>query len=177
MKTRFRWMVLTLAVFCGAMALDGLEKKAEAADKIGYVDLAKVFDDYNMTKDLDKQLETKGAGKQGDRDKMVADIKKLRDEAELLSAKAKEDKQAVIDEKLKALQEFDRTTRDALRKERDVMVRDILKQIEVVVQDFGKSQGYGYIFNDRVLVYKSEGNDLTAQVIKVLNDNYAAKKK
>ena len=174
MKTRFRWMVWTLAVFCAVAAAD--QKKAEAADKIGYVDLGRVFDEYEMTKSLDKQLESKGSVKQADRDKMVAEIKKMRDEAELLSAKAKDDKQGVIDEKLKVLQEFDRTTRDALRKERDDMVKDILKQIEVVVQDFGKSQGYGYIFNDRVLVYKGEGNDLTAQVIKVLNDNYAKKK-
>src|SRR6185503_21290674 len=121
------------------------------------------FDEYNKTKEFDKSLETKGASKQAERDKMVAEVKKLRDEAELSSAKAKDDKQAVIDEKLKVLQDFDRTTRDALRKERDSMVKDILKQIEVVIQDFGKAQGYGYIFNDRVLVYKSEGNDLTNQ--------------
>lgn len=146
-----------------------------AADKIGTVDLARVFDEYTKTKEFDKNLESKGAAKQAERDKMVADVKKLRDEAELLSAKAKDDKQTVIDEKIKTLQDFDRTTRDALRKERDGMVRDILKEIEVVIQDFGKAQGFGYIFNDRVLVYKSEGNDLTNQVIKVLNDNYAKK--
>src|SRR3990167_2491633 len=149
-----------------------------AADtsKIGYVDLARVFDEYQKTKEFDKSLETKGASKQSDRDKMVAEIKKLRDEAELLSAKAKDDKQAGIDEKIKSLQEYDRTTRDGLRRERDGMVRDILKEIEVVIQDFGKSQGYSFIFNDRVLVYKSEGSDLTNQVIKALNDSYAKKK-
>ena len=56
------------------------------------------------------------------------------------------------------------------------MVKDILKEIETVIQNFGKTQGYSFIFNDRVLVYKSEGSDLTAQVIKVLNDSYAKKK-
>ena len=149
---------------------------AAAGEKIGYVDLARVFDEYLKTKDFDKSLETKGASKQGERDKMVNEIKKLRDEAELLSAKAKDDKQAIIDEKIKGLQEFDRTTRDALRKERDVMVRDILKEIESVIQTFGKSQGYSFIFNDRVLVFKNESADLTAQVIKVLNDAYTKKK-
>ncbi len=147
-----------------------------AAEKLGYVDLAKIFDEYEKTKSFDKSLETKGTSKQAERDKMVAEVKKLRDEAELLGAKAKEDKQAVIDDKIKKLQEFDRVTRDELRKERDTMVRDILKEIEVVLQDFGKNQGYSYIFNDRVLVYKSEGNDLTTQVIKTLNDSYAKKK-
>lgn len=144
-----------------------------AADKIGYVDLARVFDEYQKTKTFDKSLEGKGAEKQGERDKMVNEIKKLRDEAELLSAKAKDDKQAQIDDKIKALQDFDRNTRDALRKERDGMVRDILKEIETVIQEYGKSNGYAFIFNDRVLVYKAEGADVTNQVIKVLNDSYS----
>ena len=173
MKQRFTQAVLLGMV--GMMLVSTASAQA-APDKIGSVDLARVFDGYQKTKELDKALESKGAAKQADRDKMVADVKKLRDEAELLSAKAKDDKQVVIDEKIKALQDFDRTTRDALRKERDGMVRDILKEIEVVMQDFGKSQGYTYIFNDRVLVYKTDQSDLTTQVIKVLNDNYAKKK-
>ena len=145
---------------------------AELGGKIGYVDLAHVFDEYLKTKEFDKALEAKGAMKQTEREKMVAEVKKMREESELLSAKAKEDKQVVVDEKIKTLQDFDRLTRDSLRKERDVMVRDILKEIEGVIQNFGKAQGYSFIFNDRVLVYKSEGNDLTAQVIKTLNDAY-----
>ena len=167
MKKLLSLIVVTLLLAAPAFA---------AGEKIGYVDLAKVFDEYQKTKTFDKTLEAKGLEKQGERDKMVNEIKKLRDEAELLGAKAKDDKQAQIDEKIKTLQDFDRNTREALRKERDGMVRDILKEIEVVIQDFGKAQGYSFIFNDRVLVYKSEGADLTNQVIKVLNDNYAKKK-
>ncbi len=176
MKKMFAFVLMFALILGAAM---GSPKAAFAAvsDKIGYVDLSRVFDEYLKTKEFDKNLEAKGAQKQVDRDKMVNEVKKLRDESELLSAKAKEEKQAVIDDKIKTLQDFDRNTRDALRKERDVMVRDILKEIEAVIQNFGKSQGYGFIFNDRVLVFKSEGADLTAQIIKVLNDSYATKKK
>lgn len=172
-----RLSLVVLAVFVAGLLAVQVPGAHAAGDKFGYLDLAHVFDEYQKTKDFDKTIEAKGAAKQAEREKVVAEIKKLRDEAELLSAKAKDDKQAVIDEKIKGLQEFDRVTRDALRKERDGMVRDILKEIEVVIGDFGKSQGYSFIFNDRVLVYKSEGNDLTAQVIKALNDNYAKAKK
>ena len=169
----FAFVVILAAGICAFKAPPAFAQEL----KIGYVDLSRVFDEYQKTKDFDKSLEAKGTAKQGERDKMVNEVKKLRDEAELLSAKAKDEKQAVIDERIKTLQEFDRTTRDALRKERDAMVRDILKEIETVIQGFGKSQGYSFIFNDRVLVYKSEGNDLTLQVIKALNDPYTAKKK
>ena len=169
-------LVAFALVLTGFMALAPSPAQA-AGEKIGYVDLARVFDEYQKTKDFDKSLEGKGAQKQTERDKMVAEVKRLRDEAELLSAKAKDDKQAAIDDKIKALQDFDRNTRDSLRRERDGMVRDILKEIEAVIQEFGKSQGYTFIFNDRVLVYKSEGSDLTPQVIKSLNDSYTKKKK
>lgn len=169
MKKSIVWALVLAAGLLAAPAF-------AAGEKIGYVDLARIFDEYQKTKDFDKTLESKGQSKQAERDKMVNEIKKLRDEAELLSAKAKDDKQAVIDERIKTLQEFDRATRDDLRKQRDVMVRDILKEIETVIQEFGKAQGYSFIFNDRVLVFKSEGSDLTAQVIKSLNDGYAKKK-
>lgn len=167
--------VMALLFLAGLMGSNVYAASAAEA-KIGYVDLAKIFDEYQKTKEFDKALETKGAQKQSERDRMVAEVKKLRDEAELLSAKSKEDKQAAIDEKIKSLQEFDRITRDSLRKERDTMVRDILKEIEVIIQDFGRAQGYSFIFNDRVLVFKSEGNDLTAQVVKALNDSYTKKR-
>ena len=167
---------LTLLLFMG-LVMGHAGTASAAGEKLGYVDLSRLFDEYLKTKDFDKSLEGKGAQKQVERDKMVNEVKKLRDEAELLSAKAKEEKQAVIDEKIKTLQDFDRNTRDALRKERDAMVRDILKEIEAVIQTYGQSQGYSFIFNDRVLVFKSEGADLTAPISKVLNDSYATKKK
>ena len=164
------------AVLAAILMVSGISVSYAAEQKIGYVDLAKVFDEFQKTKDFDKTLEAKGNAKQAERDKMVNEVKKMRDEAELLSAKAKDDKQAAIDEKIKALQEFDRSTRDALRKERDTMVQEILKEIETVMQTFGKSQGYSFIFNDRVLVYKAESSDVTTQIIKVLNDSYTKKK-
>lgn len=156
--------------------VSGMPKASAAAEKIGYVDMATVFDEYLKTKEFDKSLEAKGGQKQTERERMVNEIKKLKDEVELLSAAAKDEKQAVIDEKIKTLQEFDRSTRSALSKERDNMVRDILKEIEAVIQDYGKAQGYSFIFYDRALAYKSDNSNLTTQVIKVLNDAYTKKK-
>jgi Skp family chaperone for outer membrane proteins len=171
-----RKITVLAVVLALAMGLGFAGAGFAAGEKFGYVDLGRIFDEYQKTKNFDKSLEAKGAQKQAEREKMVAEVKKLRDEAELLSSKAKEDKQVIIDEKIKVLQEFDRTTRDSLRRERDNMVREILKEIETVIQTFGKSQGYSFIFNDRVLVYKSEGSDLTQQVIKALNEAQPAKK-
>lgn len=148
-----------------------------AAEKIAYLDLAKAFDDYNKTKEFDKQLEVKGNAKQNERDKLVEEIKKLKNDMELMSDKGKEAKQATIDEKIKKLQDFDRDTKDAIRKERDDMVRQILKEIKDVVEELGKKEGYTLILDNRAILYGTEGDNLTDAVLKALNDRYAKGKK
>jgi len=57
----------------------------------------------------------------------------------LMSEKGKQEKQTAIDEKIKNLQDFDGTARDELREERDGMVREILTEIDKVIQDYGKA--------------------------------------
>src|SRR3989338_9288410 len=105
MKKMFVFALMLTLIFGATMGSSGTA--FAAVDKIGTVDLSRVFDEYLKTKDFDKNLEAKGAQKQIERDKMVNEVKKFRDESELLSAKAKEEKQAVIDDKIKVLQDFD----------------------------------------------------------------------
>ena len=84
MRTTVKWAMFSfLGILFFTASLPQAFAAVAASDKIGYVDLARVFDEYQKTKEFDKSLETKGASKQSDRDKMVAEIKKLRDEAEL----------------------------------------------------------------------------------------------
>jgi Skp family chaperone for outer membrane proteins len=137
--------------------------------KIGYVDLAKVFDEYSKTKDSEKVLADKGKVKEEDRKKMIDEIRKLRDEQTLLSEKGKAEKQAVIDEKIAKLQDFDRKVREELMKERNDMLGGILKDIEKIVTDYSKETGYDVILNSRMLLYGKEDLDLTAEILKRLN--------
>lgn len=137
--------------------------------KIGYIDLAKVFDEYNKTKTVDKALEEKGKAKEAERQKLVDEIRKLRDEQSILSDKAKQEKQAVIDEKMKALQDFDRKTRDELIKERNEAVSGILQDIEKVVTNYAKKEGYDILLNSRMLLYGAPELDITNEILKRLN--------
>lgn len=164
-------------LFLVSISLSAVSAAFAVGEKIAYMDLAKIFDEYNKTKDLDKQLEDKGTAKQAERDKLVSEIKKLKDELELMSDKGKEDKQAAIDEKIKKLQDFDRESRDALRKERDDMARQILKEIKDTIDEVGKKEGYLLILDSRAILYGREGDDLTNGILKTLNDKYVKGKK
>ena len=90
--------------------------------KIGYVDLAKVSDEYAKTKDFEKTFEVQVKGKDAERQKFVDEIRKMKDEQALLSDKAKAEKQTIIDGKITNLQEFDRRVRDELIKQRNQML-------------------------------------------------------
>jgi len=155
------------------------QPSAGIMSKIGYIDVAKVFDEYQKTKDLDKILEDKQNKKQAERDRMVEEIRKLKDELELLSEKVKQDKQDLIDDKIKKLQDYDRTVMGDLKMERDKMARDILKEIDAAIQEFGQKGNCAVIMNRGVLLYvdeKDESCNFTSKITAILNDRYKAGK-
>ena len=162
--------ILTAVLFAAGLFVGPVCEKVFAKElKIGYVDLAKVFDEYKKTKDAEKLLEEKGKSKEADRTKMIDEVKKLKDEQALLSEKAKAEKQGAIDTKIKALQDYDTKTRNDLMKERNDMLGGIMKDIEKVVNDYAKASGYDLVLNSRMLLYGSDQYDLTVDVLSKLN--------
>lgn len=137
--------------------------------KMAYVDLDRVFEEYNKTKEEYKSLDNKLKEKEAERKKLVDDVRRLKDELELLSDKGKEAKQASIDEKMNAIGEFDRKAKDEFKKERVNAIREISNEIDMVIQEYGKTQGYDYIFSSRALVFGKDESDITNEVIKILN--------
>lgn len=163
-------------VFLAVGLILGLAIDALAGElKIGYIDISRAFDEYTRTKETDAALEKKGMEKEVQREKMVNEIKKIKEELDLASDKLKADKQKLLDEKIKVLQEYDQAAREDLRKERDSLVREILKEIDGVIQEFGKKEGFTLIFDDRVLLYKEKSLDLSDRIIKILNERYGKK--
>ncbi len=162
-------IVPALALILACNMFFGTQDACAKEYKIGYVDLAKVFDEYKKTKDSEKDLEAKGKAKEADRANMVEELRKLKDEQALLSEKAKAEKQTVIDNKIKVLQDFDRKTRDDLVKERNDMLGLILKDIEKVVAEYSKTTGYDIILNSRMLLYGGAEYDLTSEILSRLN--------
>jgi outer membrane protein len=162
---------IILFTFVSIFLISGLAI-GQSQGKIGFVDLTRAFDEYQKTKDFDKDLEKKGDIKQEQREELVKDIRKLRDEVELMNETAREKKERDIESKIRTLQEFDQDAKATLTKERDDMVRDILREMNSVIQEYGEKNGYLLILNDRVLLYADKAEDLTDEIIKILNDSY-----
>lgn len=142
---------------------------ANAAEKFAYVDLTKIFSEYTKTKEFDKVLGDKQTAYEGERDKMVSEIKSFQDKMNLLSDKEKAGKKDDLETKVKNLQEFDRQKQGDLRKEQDERMKELLKDINDAIKQYAEKEGYIMVFNDRVLVYQDKSLDITAKVIEIVN--------
>ena len=87
----------------------------------------------------------------------------------MLSGDAKKKKEDEIKDKIKELREFSEITRNDLLKKRNDMWKAIFDEIKAVVQDKGKKEEYTLIFDDKALLYKIDGMDLTDEIIQILN--------
>ena len=146
-----------------------------ANERYAYVDVAKIFDGYQKTKDQDKTLQDVGKTKEQGRDALVQDIRKMKDELALLSEDAKGKKQESLDVKVRELEDFDRDAKRQLGEERNKVVREIFKDIDDVVKRFGERKGFDLILNERALLYNNPRLDITEEVLKELNSSYKKK--
>ena len=124
-----------IAGFLVILMMLGLSLPAFAAElKVAYVDVGEVFDNYQKTKDQDLVLKTAGEAKEKERTDMAAKIRSMEDELALLAADARAAKQEQLIEKKRQLEDFDRSVRQQLAEQRDKVVREILQEIDVIVQ-------------------------------------------
>ncbi len=164
-------------MFLAALVAGCLTVNAQAqnAAKIGYVDLSKLFDEYNKTKDYDKVLEEKHNKYVQERDGKIQKLKDQQGKLALLKEEEKAKVQEQMEKDRQALLEFDRQQQTDLRKQRDEKIREILAEIEKITKQVADQEQYTYILNDRVLVYGTPDTNLTDKVLKILNDSYPKK--
>lgn len=143
--------LLAALLLCGAGV-------ARAEDKIVFVDMDKVFNDFYKTKLADAQLKDQAEEYKGERTKMVDDFKKLqdefkevRDEAQntALSEEARNTKRNAAEEKLVELRELEgkiRRFEESRRRQLDEQmkrVRDkLVEEIKTTISTYAKTQGY-----------------------------------
>jgi Skp family chaperone for outer membrane proteins len=163
-----------LKVFCLVVVFGFMATAITLADglKIAYVDLAKVFDSYQKTKEFDAVLQSEGAQFQKQRDAMVQKIQDAQSKLSLMSDAQKSSMQSDIEKQKDEVVAFDKDKRAQLAKRRDDKVREILAEIQGVVSGMAKKEGYSYVLNDRVLVFGDPQFNITDTVMKSLNDSY-----
>ena len=173
-----RFLLLALCLFSIPLCV-GIASTAEAAaapiQKIAVVNLDQAFQEYEKTKTSDAKLEELTNSKQSEREKLVAEIKGMRDELVLLNQDSRAEKEKAIDEKLRGLASFDQAAKELLRKQREESVKGILQDIEATVTAYAKEHGYDLVLSARAILYQADAVDITKEIITLLNSRYGKK--
>lgn len=189
MKTR------TLTALAAAAFL-GFTTLAQAAEqKIGLVDLRKVFDGYHRTQEADKKIKDEAESLKRNTESMLEDYKKANEEYKqvidaandsALSAEEKQKRQKSAQDKLADIKQLENqirsvgeSSRASLAEKQRRMRDQILKEIREVVVAKAKAAGYTLVLDSAadsvnqtpIVLFTNGDNDLTQEVIKHLNAN------
>jgi outer membrane protein len=173
MKQVMASVVCSLFLFAASSAL------AADGTKLGYVDVQKILLLSDAGKEAKDQLALKANKYEAEKGAKEEELKKLKGDLEkqsvLLSESARGAKEKDYQQKLKEYQRFLKDAQDDLQAKNDELTNRIVDEIVKVVQDFGRKNGYAFIFvrNDS-MVYADDKADLTDDLLKLFN---AAKKK
>lgn len=172
-----RFAGLSVTLFIAMIFLGSGAASAAGEGKFVYVDVAKVLEGYQKTKDNDTSLQANAKKKQTERDTLVQSIRQLKDEVALLAEDARGKKQESLDAKIRELQDFESAAKRDLDGQRNKAVREIFKDIDDSMQRYGERKGYDFIFNERALLFRNAKYDVTGDVLSELNKNYSKQKK
>jgi outer membrane protein len=149
---------------------------AWAETKWAYLDLSKVFDSYEKTKEYDATLEAQHSAYEKERNDKIEKLKEAQNKLDLLKPEEKDKAQKDLETMRNDLAQYDQQKRTDLNKQRDEKIREILLEIEKIVSDYAKKEKYDIILNDRVLIYGNQSMDISEPVLKLLNDSYNSTK-
>ena len=146
-----------------------------SGDKNAVVDVTKLYSEFQMTKELEQSLEQNLNAKNVIMDSLKFAIQRLEvqlnaNATDLLIQQYELKKQEYVYTEQKFIQENERLSQQ--------YYEQALKQINAYVQDYGKEQGYSYIFGatgSGSIMYTNEANDLTEELIAFINQKYQGK--
>ena len=146
-----------------------------AADvKMGYIDMQRALNTSEAGKEAKEQLAARVKKYQEEINVKQEDIKKLKDELEkqglLLSESARAAKEKDYQLRLKEFQRFTKDAQDELQGKDEEFTRKILEGMEKIIQEFGRKNGYSFIFvKNEGMLFADDKADVTEEVLKLLN--------
>ncbi len=160
-----KFVGVLIIIFCltlsGSAFCEGL--------KIGYVNMRKVFYEYKKTKKFNEDLEKEDTKVKEEIEKRTQELRKFRDEMDLLSKKAQEKREPKMRQKIKELDDFRKDRVNGILRKKEEMFAEIRNDILDVSDKYSKKNGYDVVFDEALFVYSLKKYDITDDIIKRLN--------
>ena len=142
--------------------------------KTGWIDLNTVFNEFIYKKELETKLNNVRLARKSKQDSLELELKILSQDLDKKKSVSEEEKKLFFNKRESFLLFKQQIEEDnaALSSQYD---QQILKQLNQYVQDFGKSQGYSYIFGaegNGSLMYADDSENITKKVSEYINNRY-----
>ncbi len=139
--------------------------------KIGYVNRGKVIDKYPKAREVEDALRKEEEAKRKELMEKQEAIKKLEEELKaqgaLLKEEEKQKKIRIIEEEKGKLGQLFRKYNAEMRSKVFEKQKEVLKEVDGMVESFGKEKGYTLILDAEQVIYGLEGLDVTGEIIKL----------
>ena len=148
-------------------------------EKIGYVDNVKLMQDYQEKIDIEAKYKVKADALTKKRDSIS---QAFQIEAQAFQAKAQSMPQQKAQEEYAAFQQKGQFIGQQLQQEDQVLQQEgqvemdsVISHVKKEIEAYGKAQGFTYILGGGEggsVLYGTDKNDLTDEIVKMLNDKY-----
>lgn len=152
--------------------------------KTAYVDTSKMMEEYTEAKELDEKYKTKGEvmGRELEvaAKNLKAEMSGFQKNAMAKGQAWAQQKGAELQQREQQLQYAQQAMLQQLQGESGKEMDTLVKSVKQFIKDYGKKQGYDYIYGTgdaATVLYAKDSYDLTKEITKALNDNYAGKEK
>ena len=151
-----------------------LSSTCYAADelKIGYVNFSVLFEGYYKTEKSEAELRKEADKRQAEVSEIREDINNIQKKLEsgVLKQEEKDKQKGILEQKVLQLNKVVRESKRELEVKREKAVREIIKDIEVVINDYSKKNGYTLVVGNRDLLYVDKKLDITKHIEDLLKE-------
>jgi len=144
--------------------------------KIGYVDIKKVFDNYENAKKVQESFMKEVNEEQKKMDKLQEEIKKMQEDYEKKKDMMKQEERTKKENEIKTkIQDFSKKwteTKQKLDEKGNSLEEQLFNEIKAAISEYAKKNGYSIVinsFDSKLILYGEKSADLTDEIIKILN--------
>lgn len=165
------------------VALSLVARVAVADIKVGYIDSSRIFQEYKEAQEAQARFDRQVQGWREEADEKDRAVKKLRDEVRdmspVLSALKRQEKEEALQKAIAAHEQFVQSIwgpQGRAAQENERATQEVVNQIRTVVEKIAGDKGLDLVFDSSggFLIYADKTLDLTAEVIRQLNEKSAA---
>ena len=148
--------------------------------KTAYVDTAKLMEEYTEAKDLEAKYKTKSEAEakkfEVEEANFKSEVANFQKNAQANGQAWAQQKDAELQQKQQRLQYAAQSIGQKLQLDHGTELDTLVKGVKTFIKDYGKEKGYDYIYGTgdaATVLYAKDQYDITADLIKLLNDKYA----